>query len=158
FKDPHIGGSRGGFDREVFTGRLARWPQGPGGPRQCGDGRAVGVAKIEPGLRQCPHWVKSRHRIASTPRPLYPQKRTSRNTVGMSALCQKRTSARYSIISSARPISVLGTVRPNAFPVFRLIASSYLVGACTARSASFSPLPFPSTPPPPPPTPPPNPP
>src|SRR5262249_52375317 len=93
-----------------------------------------------PGLRQCPHWVKSRHRIASTPRPLYPQKRTSRNTVGMSALCQKRTSARYSIISSARPISVLGTVRPNAFPVFRLIASSYLVGACTGRSAGFSPL------------------
>jgi hypothetical protein len=32
-----------------------------------------------------------------------------------------------------------GTVRPNALPVFRLIANSYLVGACTGRSAGFAP-------------------
>ena len=33
-----------------------------------------------------------------------------------------------------------GTVRPSALAVFRLITNSYLVGACTGRSAGFSPL------------------
>src|SRR5262245_27266356 len=46
----------------------------------------------------------------------------------------------HSITSSARARSVGGTVRPRAFAVFRLITSSYLVGACTGRSAGLSPL------------------
>src|SRR5215468_2513780 len=46
----------------------------------------------------------------------------------------------HSITSSARASSVGGTSRPSAFAVFRLIDSSYFVGACTGRSASFSPL------------------
>ena len=46
----------------------------------------------------------------------------------------------YSITSSARASSVGGIVRPSAWAVLRLIASSYLVGACTGRSAGFSPL------------------
>src|SRR5713226_919905 len=46
----------------------------------------------------------------------------------------------YSITSSARASSVGGTVRPSALAVLRLMASSYLVGACTGRSAGFSPL------------------
>src|SRR5215831_552046 len=46
----------------------------------------------------------------------------------------------YSITSSARARSDGGTVRPSAFAVLRLIARSYLVGACTGRSAGFSPL------------------
>src|SRR5262245_63833661 len=33
-----------------------------------------------------------------------------------------------------------GTSRPSAFAVLRLMTSSYLVGACTGRSAGFSPL------------------
>src|SRR6516164_1306785 len=47
---------------------------------------------------------------------------------------------RYSITSSARPSSDAGTLMPRAFAVLRLITSSYLVGACTGRSAGFSPL------------------
>src|SRR5262249_41762048 len=39
-----------------------------------------------------PLWVKSRHQGALYQCPLYPQKRTSVERVGMSALCQKRTS------------------------------------------------------------------
>ena len=35
----------------------------------------------------------------------------------------------YSITSSARAISVGGTLRPSALAVLRLITSSYLVGA-----------------------------
>src|SRR5262245_3393398 len=46
----------------------------------------------------------------------------------------------HSITSSARASNVAGTSRPRLFAVLRLIASSYLVGACTGRSAGFSPL------------------
>src|SRR5262249_39125788 len=41
----------------------------------------------------------------------------------------------HSITSSARASRLSGTVRPSAFAVLRLVASSYLVGACTGRSA-----------------------
>ena len=43
--------------------------------------------------QQCPLWVKSGHRALFGLCPLYPRKRTSRDTTGMSALCQKRTYA-----------------------------------------------------------------
>ena len=46
----------------------------------------------------------------------------------------------HSITSSARASSVGGTSRPSALAVFRLMISSYLVGACTGRSAGFSPF------------------
>src|SRR5215475_3381395 len=46
----------------------------------------------------------------------------------------------HSITSSARASRLSGTVSPSAFAVLRLITSSYLVGACTGRSAGFSPL------------------
>ena len=36
--------------------------------------------------------------------------------------------------------AIYGTVRPRAFAVLRLMTSSYLVGACTGRSAGFSPF------------------
>src|SRR5881227_1968962 len=48
--------------------------------------------------------------------------------------------AAHSITSSARASSDDGTSTPSALAVFRLITSSYLVGACTGRSAGFSPL------------------
>src|SRR5215470_5056299 len=46
----------------------------------------------------------------------------------------------HSITSSARASSLSGTVRPSAFAVLRLTTVSNLVGACTGRSAGFSPL------------------
>src|SRR5215813_14274775 len=46
----------------------------------------------------------------------------------------------HSITSSARASTEAGTSMPNAFAVLRLITSSYFVGACTGRSAGFSPL------------------
>src|SRR6516165_7226439 len=46
----------------------------------------------------------------------------------------------HSITSSARASTVAGMSRPSAFAVLRLMTSSYLVGACTGRSAGFSPL------------------
>src|SRR5262245_46840748 len=46
----------------------------------------------------------------------------------------------HSITSSARASKVVGTSRPIALAALRLITSSYLVGACTGRSAGFWPL------------------
>src|SRR5262249_19845348 len=46
----------------------------------------------------------------------------------------------HSITSSARASRVAGTVRPSALAVLRLMASSYLFGACTGRSAGFAPF------------------
>src|SRR5215831_5523899 len=48
--------------------------------------------------------------------------------------------ALHSITSSARASRVGGISRPSALAVLRLITKSYLVGACTGRSAGFSPL------------------
>src|SRR6266404_300740 len=46
----------------------------------------------------------------------------------------------YSITSSARCSSDVGTSMPSAFAVFKLITSSNLVGCSTGRSAGFAPL------------------
>jgi hypothetical protein len=46
----------------------------------------------------------------------------------------------YSMTSSARASSVGGTSRPSALAVFRLITSSYLVGAWTGSWLGFSPF------------------
>jgi hypothetical protein len=46
----------------------------------------------------------------------------------------------HSITASACASTVGGTMRPRVFAVLRFITSSYLVGACTGRSAGFSPL------------------
>jgi ABC transporter substrate binding protein len=46
----------------------------------------------------------------------------------------------HSITSSARASTVGGSSRPSALAVLRLMTSSYFVGACTGKSAGFSPL------------------
>src|SRR5437660_695087 len=46
----------------------------------------------------------------------------------------------HSITSSARPSNVIGTVRPSALAVLRLMISSTFVDCWTGRSAGFSPL------------------
>jgi hypothetical protein len=74
--------------------------------------------------------LSSRHRQTTRSGPVRANKRLMRRS--------KRH--RYSITSSARASRAAGISRPRAFAVLRLIASSYLVGACTGRSAGFSPL------------------
>src|SRR5262249_9004256 len=46
----------------------------------------------------------------------------------------------HSITSSARASTLAGISMPSALAALRLMISSYLVGACTGRSAGFSPL------------------
>ena len=60
--------------------------------------------------------------------------------VPLSAVSRCSKQKRYSITSSARASTLCGTLRPSALAVLRLITRSYLVGACTGRSAGFSPL------------------
>ena len=72
---------------------------------------------------------KQTSRYTSNQCPLYPQKRTSELTRGMSALCQNRKSRRvHSITLSACANNVPGTFRPNALAVLRLTANSNLIG------------------------------
>src|SRR5262249_25293381 len=50
----------------------------------------------------------------------------------------------HSITSSASNCIELGTPRPRAFAVLKLITNSNLVDRCTGRSAGFSPLTIPA--------------
>ena len=54
--------------------------------------------------------------------------------------CFNELAPPQSITSAARESSDDGTVRPSALAAFKLIVSSYFVGACTGKSAGFSPL------------------
>jgi len=83
--------------------------------------------------------VKSRSQALPQFEPVPPQKADIR--VAHRRVCYGRTvDVAYSITSSARASSVGGTSRPSPFAVLRLITNSYLVGACTGRSAGRSPL------------------
>src|SRR5262249_2535118 len=82
------------------------------------------------------------HQESDAPHPLAHYLRARRERPRSRAAEQRyeRAPPHHSITSSARASSCGGTSRPSALAVFRLITSSYLVGACTGRSAGFSPL------------------
>src|SRR5262249_51608719 len=61
-------------------------------------------------------------------------------TFGTPTSIQQNGPLTYSITSSARTSIVGGTSRSSALAVFMFSTVSYLVGACTGRSAGFSPL------------------
>src|SRR5262249_4861907 len=69
-------------------------------------------------------------------RPANGSGQNHRRTAGQ----RKEGAAFHSITSSARASGGGGTSRPRSVAVLRLMTSSYLVGACTGRSAGFSPL------------------
>jgi len=77
--------------------------------------------------------------------PLFPQKRTSAERIGMSAKGQKRTSMAYSITSSARASTEAGTVMPSALAVLRLMLRWKSVGCSNGRSAGLAPFKMRST-------------
>src|SRR5262249_4875609 len=73
------------------------------------------------------------------PPPAFPRARRER-PCRRTANEPDELAAPHSITSSARASSVGGTSRPSVLAVFKLITSSYLVGACTGRLVGFSPL------------------
>jgi len=90
--------------------------------------------------------------------PVFPEKRTISQPVGMSQKCQYQKSPvyrstrhhdrggatpeaqNYSITSLALASNVGGICTPSAFAVLRLMTSSIIVGCSTGRSAGFAPL------------------
>jgi len=68
------------------------------------------------------------------PSPLIPQQRTCSICIGMSAKCQKRKLASYSITSSARAETDGGMVSPIALAVFKLMTNLKWVGPSIGNS------------------------
>src|SRR6516164_6699461 len=88
--------------------------------------------------RRSIHDRNHRHRRLLRPRRERPCRRAAEQRDELAA-------SDHSITSSAVASSDGGTVSPSALAVLRLITSSNLVGACTGRSAGFSPLSMRST-------------
>src|SRR5262249_37858387 len=112
------------FDRDVAAFDIAGFGQALVERSQA---RSIGVG------RQAAEIADHRHRSllrACRERPR--RRRTAEQRYELAAV--------HSNTSSARASNGSGTSIPTARAVFRLIASSYLVGACTGRSAVFSPL------------------
>ena len=82
-------------------------------------------------FRSCPN---SRHRQAVPALPGCARTGREQSQQTMRAV------AGYSITSSARASTDCRMSRPRVLAVLMLITNSYLVGACTGRSAGFSPL------------------
>src|SRR4051812_20449646 len=68
--------------------------------------------QLAPAWSMAGHWAQARQRVRFTPRA-------------------DIDIVRYSITLSARASKDDGTSKPSPFAVFKLITSSYLVGACT---------------------------
>jgi len=151
--DHALGDLVGDFDcvaaRPVLSARPGRDVSTRGSRLRCAAGRASrrSLAAIAVGAAGRCEWRRCRDGRARNPRARAYTiiARTRRNLRARSAKClstpwSSSLAPPYSITSSARARSVAGTSRPSDLAVLRLITNSYLVGACTGRSAGFSPL------------------
>jgi hypothetical protein len=144
------GGGRRPYDRHLPTYQIGR---------HCGqsvvstfgplvlnpDVLVLDIAGVVQSLAECRHDPRIRRGRETAEDPDHRHRRLLRT--GGEWPARRRTAEKgdelaplHSINSSARASSVGGTSRPSAFAVLRLITSSYFVGACTGRSAGFSPL------------------
>src|SRR5262249_57578747 len=100
--------------------------------------REVGPTdRVAFGIRR--HHADAPHAVAL----LRPRDQRPRRRRGATKEREERAAVRggaHSITSSARRSTMSGTCRPIALAVFMLSTVSNLVGACTGRSARFSPL------------------
>src|SRR5206468_3089077 len=80
------------------------------------------------------------HQYSYMPRPFALLRVRRQRPRGCRAAEQRdEVAAFHWITSSAMAIRFGGMLSPSAFAIFRLITSSYLVGACTGSSLGFSP-------------------
>src|SRR5262249_53526855 len=95
-------------------------------------------------LTECAHQVHGAFKRRAPEEPDHRHRRLLRarreRPYGSAADERDELATPHSITSSARASSVGGTSKPSVLAVLRLITSSYLVGACTGRSAGFSPF------------------
>src|SRR5262245_20015672 len=107
---------------------------------------ALDIAGVLEALVECAQTIHRRVRRLAVAEPDYRHRRLLR--ARRKRPCHRRAAEQgdelapphHSITSSARASSVVGTLRPSALAVLRLITVSYLFGACTGRSAGLSPL------------------
>src|SRR5262249_30290933 len=111
------------FDHKVPAFNVASLAQTPPEASQPGD---IGFRRAEV---QIPD---HRHQLLRA--------RRERPRGGRAAEQRDEVAPLHSITSSALASNVGGASRPSVFAVLRLMTSSYFVGACTGRSAGFSPL------------------
>src|SRR5262249_36931814 len=112
------------------------------------DVAAIDPAQLREPLHECRHaslklWIVrgARHQYPDAPHSLrLLRARRERPHCCRAAEQRDEVAPLHSITSSARASSEGGTSRRSVFAVLRLITSLYLVGACTGRSAGFSPL------------------
>src|SRR5262249_48299600 len=88
-------------------------------------------------VRKFPTWCKDADARRPT-RRLRPRRKRPRHRCA--AEQRDEVAPLHSMTSSARASTLAGISMPSALAVLRLMTSSYLVGACTGRSAGFSPL------------------
>src|SRR2546430_1718070 len=119
------------FDQDVAAGRPSELPEPL--PEILKIALRVRIILGDPQQYRDPAHSDHRHRRLLRARPERPRRRRA-------AEQRDECTAPHSITSSARASRLSGTSSPSALAVLRLIASSYLVGACTGRSAGFSPL------------------
>src|SRR5262245_48087539 len=94
-------------------------------------------------MKGCPRVSRGTRRAAleeADHRHRWLRARRERPRLRRAAKQRDELAAPHSMTSSARASKVGGTVRPSALAVFKLITKSNLVGACTGKSAGFSPL------------------
>ena len=84
--------------------------------------------------------VKGRAMSALIPLRLIYLRCGERRFVPKAAVSNRSKQQLYSITSSASASRLPGIDRPSALAVLRLITISYLIGACTGKSAGFSPF------------------
>src|SRR6516164_5806908 len=80
------------------------------------------------------------HEHSDPPHPLALVRARRERPRGRAAEQRDELAPLHSITSSARASTVAGMSRPSALAVLRLSTVSYLTGACTGRSAGFSPF------------------
>jgi hypothetical protein len=104
--------------------------------------RAQGTHSLPKGALSARQTETNSGRVYPKSRRRRPMLRPRRERPSRRGTAEKRDelASDHSITSSARASKVGGTSRPSAFAVLRLMTNSYLVGACTGRSAAFSPL------------------
>src|SRR5262249_5252757 len=111
------------LDRRILALDIAGFAQAP-----TESGYAGGECYSRSAVEETNHWHRSLLRA-----------RRERPCRSRAAEQRDEFAALHSITSSARASRLSGTVRPSVLAVLRLRASSNFTGACTGKSAAFSP-------------------
>ena len=92
------------------------------------------------GTRACTHKIEIKMSSNGSMSAFPPKADIPQHRLDVRYVAKAEIALVHSITSSARLSTVCGIARPSVLAAFRFTTSSYFVGACTGRSAGFSPL------------------